>query len=268
MSNDNGSTLSAARSTRRSREELLEIPTPMATATWRPVPHHELVDHLHRDFASRGIEVVREQYATAGALGERLFGVMDLRAPGLNTPDIGTSLGLRAGNDRSMAIQVIAAARVMVCDNMCMSGSDGAVVLKKKHTSGLDLAAIVPKALGTFLEKAAQFRLDIDRMRQIDLPDAIVKSLIYEAFLEAKVLPFRLLPDVHGLYFDDDVQRAKFPDRTMWSLNNAFTESVKRLGPVPQHRHGQQIGRYFGGKVHRYMPNRAALPTPDVVDAV
>ena len=37
-----------------------------------------------------------------------------------------------------------AGARVVVCDNWCFSGSDGAVFLKKRHTSRLDLAAVVP----------------------------------------------------------------------------------------------------------------------------
>ena len=67
------------------------------------------------------------------------------------------ALGLRGANDRSMAIQVIAAARVFVCDNMCFSGSDGSVVLRKKHTSRLDLAAVVPPAIDQFIERAGAY---------------------------------------------------------------------------------------------------------------
>jgi hypothetical protein len=257
MQTETGGILLCGHSVRRSREELPEIPTPAATATWRPVPHHVLVDRLHQDLADRSIEVVRESYITNGRLGERLFGVMDLRVPGLDTPDLCTSLGLRAGNDRSMAIQVIAAARVTVCDNMCMSGSDGAVVLRRKHTSRLDLGGIIPQALETFLVKAGRWRDDIDRMRRIELADATAKAIIYDALVVGRdrALPFRLLPDVHRLYFDDDVQRARFPDRSMWSLNNAFTEAVKRLGEVPQHEYGRRIGRTFGRLVHRYTPS-------------
>ena len=40
---------------------------------------------------------------------------------------------------------------------------------------------------------------------------------------------------VSGLYFRDQAQRAKFPDRTLWSLNNAMTEAVKALRPVSRH---------------------------------
>jgi len=131
------------------------------------------------------------------------------------------------------------------------SGSDGAVVLKKKHTSRLDLAAVVPPAIESYLEKAGAFRLDIDRMRDFALADDRAKGLIYDAFTRTgAVLPVRLLPLVHRCYFDDEEQRAKFEDRSLWSLNNAFTEAVKALREVPQQRYGVAIGRYFGRVLH------------------
>jgi hypothetical protein len=102
----------------RTREQLAVIPTPAETDTWKPIPHHQLVTSLIDDLGRRGIAVVTEQYATVGRDGTRLFGVMDLRVDGLDTPDLSASLGLRGANDRSMAIQVIAAARVFVCDSL------------------------------------------------------------------------------------------------------------------------------------------------------
>jgi hypothetical protein len=237
--------------TYRTRADLAGLPTPAGTDTWKPVPHFELVSSLVDDLGRRGIAVAREQYATVGRDGARLFGVMDLRIDGLDTPDLSTSLGLRGANDRSMAIQVIAAARVFVCDNLAFSGSDGAVVLKKKHTSRLDLAHVVPPAIESYLEKAGAFRQDIDRMRGFALTDDRAKEIIYDAFTRNQpIMPLRLLPRVHAFYFDDDEQRAKFEDRSLWSLNNAFTEAVKGLRSVPQQRCGIQIGRYFGRVLH------------------
>jgi hypothetical protein len=125
------------------------------------------------------------------------------------------------------------------------------VVLKKKHTSRLDLAHVVSPAIESYLEKAGAFRLDIDRMRDFALTDDRAKGIIYDAFTRGHaVLPVRLLPLVHRVYFDDEEQRAKFADRSLWSLNNAFTEAVKSLREVPQQRYGVQIGRYFGRVLH------------------
>ena len=123
-------------------------------------------------------------------------------------------------------------------DNRCFSGSGGAVVLKKRHTSRLDLARVVPPAIDAYLEKAGAFRLDIDRMKYFDLTDGRAKELIYDAFANHEVLPLRLFPRGGRLYFDDDVQRARFQDRNLWSLNNAFTEAAKELRTVPQNSCG------------------------------
>src|SRR5262249_22437750 len=199
----------------RTRDDLSRIPTPSGTDTWKPVPHYDLVSSLIDDLRSRGIAVTREQYATVGRNGARLFGVMDLRIDGLDTLDLSTSLGLRGASDKSMAIQVIAAARVFVCDNLAFSGSDGAVVLRKKHTSRLALAEVVPPAIESYLEKAGAFRLDIERMKEFALTDERAKSIIYEGFVrDQAILPLRLLPAVHRFYFDDDEQRVKFEDRS------------------------------------------------------
>jgi hypothetical protein len=101
------------------------------------------------------------------------------------------------------------------------------------------------------VEKAGAFRFDIERMRDFALTDDWAKSVIYEAFTRRDaVLPVRLLPLVHRFYFDDEEQRAKFEDRSLWSLNNAFTEVVKALREIPQQRYGVAIGRYFGRVLH------------------
>jgi hypothetical protein len=140
---------------------------------------------------------------------------------------------------------------VFVSDNMAFSGSRGAVVLKKRHTSRLDLARVVTAELDSYLEKAGAFGLDIDRMKNHDLTDGQAKELIYDAFANHEVLPLRMLPRVGRLYFEDEVQRARFQDRDLWALNNAFTEAVKELKTVPQQNCGLEIGQFFGRIIHR-----------------
>jgi hypothetical protein len=110
---------------RRTREDLRGLPTPLPTATWRPIPHVELVTELISGLEAHGVHVVREAYCTMGKDDARLLGTMDLRIPELDTPDFGMGLGLRAGNDKSCAVQFVAAARVFLCDNWAFSGSRG-----------------------------------------------------------------------------------------------------------------------------------------------
>lgn len=47
------------------REELALVPTPLGTATHRPIPHHEVVKALVETLALRHIAPVREEYAVS-----------------------------------------------------------------------------------------------------------------------------------------------------------------------------------------------------------
>jgi hypothetical protein len=238
---------------RRTRGELATLHTPPPTPTWRPVPHAELVASLLDGLAGQGVEVTRGDYCTLGRDDAKLLGTLDLRIRDLDSPDFSMGLGLRAANDKSLSIQFVAACRVFVCDNWAFSGSEGAVFLKRKHTARLNLRAIVPSTVEQFLERAGAYHLDIDRMRNHGLTDGPAKAIIHDAFA-ARLTPLRLFPVVSSLYFEDEVQAEKFPERTLWSLNNAFTEAIKRLRDARRHDAGLRIGRHFGRLLHRREP--------------
>ena len=243
---------------RRTRDELSTLHTPPPTQTWRPVPHAELVAALLDGLAGQGVEVVREDYCTLGRDDAKLLGTLDLRIRDLDSPDFSIGLGLRAANDKSLSIQFVAACRVFVCDNWAFSGSDGAVFLKRKHTARLNVRSIVPSTVDQFLERTGAFRHDIDRMRNDELTDGRAKVIIHDAF-SAGLMPLRLFHVVSSLYFDDEAQAEKFPERSLWSLNNAMTEAVKRLKPAPQQAAGLRLGRMFGRLVHRRTPELVAV---------
>jgi hypothetical protein len=255
---ENSKLLVHAGGIRRTRDELATLYTPSPTPTWRPVPHAELVASLLDGLAGQSVEVTREDYFTLGRDDAKLLGTLDLRISGLDAEEFAMGLGLRASNDKSLSIQFVAACRVFVCDNWAFSGSSGAVFLKRKHTARLNLGSVVPPAIDQFLERAGAFRLDIDRMRDYALTDGRAKAIIHDAFASG-LMPLRLFPMVSRLYFDDETQAERFPDRTLWSLNNAATEALKLLRPAPQQAHGLGVGRMFGRLVHRARPEPVAV---------
>lgn len=59
------------------REALALVPTPLATDTHRPIPHHEIVTALVETLGFRHIGVVRDEYAVSPD-GMKMFGVLDL----------------------------------------------------------------------------------------------------------------------------------------------------------------------------------------------
>jgi len=122
---------------RVTRDTLRALPLPQPLSRrHRPVPHLELVEGIQDQLDRRGLAIRREQLALRRD-GQRLFGTMDLtwqtQAPA--APEEGLALGLRQGDDLSHAIEIVAGARIFVCDNLTLYGD--VIAVRKKHTSCL-----------------------------------------------------------------------------------------------------------------------------------
>jgi hypothetical protein len=100
------------------REELALVPTPPATATHQPVPHHEIVQALVETLGFRHIGVVRDEYAVSPD-GMKMFGVLDLET---EMHGARFSIGLRNSHDKTMRLALTCGYRVFVCSNMAFSG--------------------------------------------------------------------------------------------------------------------------------------------------
>ena len=95
------------------RGQLQVLATPEATATFKPIPHFELVDMLDRTLNQFGMHVQSEKFAIRRD-GSVLFGVFQL-AYG-ETEDGIAALGLRTANNKTMSLQICAGLSVFVCD--------------------------------------------------------------------------------------------------------------------------------------------------------
>ena len=84
------------------RLQLADVPTPLGTATHRPVPHVEVVETLVETLSFRHIGVVKEEYAV-GKDGMKMFGVMELDS-GMHGARF--ALGIRNSHDRLLQLAV------------------------------------------------------------------------------------------------------------------------------------------------------------------
>ena len=111
-----------------SREELALVPTPLATETHRPVPHHEVINALVETLGFRHIGVVHDEYAVSPD-GMKMFGALDLAT---EMHGCRFSIGVRNSHDKTMRLAMTVGYRVFVCSNMAFSG-DLAPVLDKSR---------------------------------------------------------------------------------------------------------------------------------------
>ena len=204
------------------RSQLYKFHAPTGTKTWRPVPHHLLMDAIEKEVENRGIKIVKSQLAVQRE-GTIFFGVLDLKSKN-DEDDFSSSLGVRAANNRKMSIQIAVGVRVFVCDNLAFSGD--MIALKRKHTAKLDLSVEIRSAIDRYEEQFLVYRNAISRQKKLKLTDDQAKIMIFEVFSKS-VMPLKIMHDVTQNYFEPPHE--EFSSRTMWSLNNAFTESAKLL---------------------------------------
>lgn len=230
------------------RDQLRALPPVHGTDSFKPIPHIELIETLENELNGRDIRIVREQLAMSKN-GMRLFGTFDLTLNGVE--GMAAALGLRTANNRTMALQGIAGMRVFVCDNMAFSGET--IILKRRHTSGLNLMAEIVEALSEYEKHYRKLKLEIADLQSYAMGDDLAKTLICDVFAK-QVMPVRFLPTVYEVYFNEfvnsDVPKySAFSSRTAWSLLNAFTEVQKEMPLTTRMDAAQEIGSVFGALV-------------------
>lgn len=220
----------------------LKQPAPLSKVH-KPVAHYALVEALRAEAASRGYRVTREAFAL-DARGFKVFGVMDLVLQGAPAgADATLALGFRNSTNRALAIKGVAGQRVMVCDNLTMSGD--MIAIMKKNTIGLDLAAALTAGFDKFLSHASALDRAIARLQAEQIVDTEAKAMIYDAF-NAGIVPVRLFGRVGASYFHPRDEMTDCMPRTAYGLYNAFTRAVKELSPVASWRATIALGRQFG----------------------
>jgi hypothetical protein len=242
-------TLSHSKSVLIGRQDLRDLTTPEPTATHYPIPHWRFVESLAETLHFRHLDIISEEYAVSHD-GMRFFGALTL-----NVEDSGVriAVGLRNSHDKSFSLGLTVGRRVLVCDNLALFGDYTPVV--RKHTKHVEIEAILAIAVDQMQRNFDPMRRQIAFFRGCDLSDARAKLIIYDAFFGGLAdLPKHLGAVVHEHYFEP--KYPEFEPRTLWSLENAFTSSLKELEPVARLR-----------AVGRLAPFLSQMPTLGTVGA-
>jgi len=209
------------------REELALVPTPIGTATHKPIPHAEVVSAIVETLGFRQIAVHAEEYAVSKD-GMRMFGILELQT---GFEGCRFSIGVRNSHDKSMRLALTVGYRVLVCDNMAFHGDFEPVLAK--HSKNLRLLETLSIGIDQMQRNFKPMVESVERWRGSQITDVTAKMIIYQAFIESELdIPKHLARPVHDLYFNPQLE--EFQSRTMWSLSNAFTSALKQLEPVSQ----------------------------------
>lgn len=203
------------------KEELKDVETPVGTATWKPVPHYEVAQLVTAEAVSRGYEISSEEY---GISGKRMFAVLRLHPHG--NPEYTRALGFRNSHDKSLSLGLTAGLQIVVCENLVFKGEK---TIHRKHTSGIEIETLIPKAFGNLCEEFEVLEKRVTVLKSISITMDKARLLVVKA-AEMKFIPSCDIMKVLRIYREPP--HAEFKPKTMWSLYNSFTERVKVYSPA------------------------------------
>ena len=220
------------------RDEIALVPTPEATASWKPVPHSDVIEAVTEVVYTHNWQILEEQYGLARD-GQRMFGVIRINKS--SSSEWSRCIGIRNSHDKSFAAGLTAGISVRVCSNMAFGGT---TVIKHRHTSRIELCDLVNRAVETLenefliLEDVAE-ELKIKYLESDDeARSRIVRAAEIGAINSSDIVP------VYREF--KNPSHEAFLEPTRWSLLNAFTETIKKYTPQRVDVSYAALNRCFG----------------------
>lgn len=220
-----------------SREFLDTIERPVATDTFKPIHHADLINQIMDSLWYRRMNVVGEEYAVSDD-GMKMFGLIQLD---IEYKGVRFAIGLRNANDRSMRVALVAGYKVTVCSNMMLQGDFQPMLAK--HSKNFELQDALAIACDRVQRNFGRLHSEITEKQERVIEASFARELCYKAFTDGK-FPISLMRTVHQEYFGQPSYQ-EFEQPTMWSLENAFTTAFKKLQPVQQFRYTARLGHFL-----------------------
>lgn len=233
----NGTLIAHCGASRMSRGELLGLPLPEETDTFKPISHYFLVQAIEEALSFRHIAITKEEYAVTPD-GMKFFAVLQVNA---QYEGVNFAIGLRNSNDKSMRLGIVAGYKVFVCDNLSFAGEYKPMLAK--HSKNLDLVESVSTAVDRLQRGWKPIREMIDFKRNHELSEGKARDMLYQLFTDAK-LPISLFRSTHKEFFIKP-SYDEFKPRTLWSLENAVTTVLKKLNPISCYENTSKLGKFI-----------------------
>lgn len=220
------------------RQELVLVPTPPSTLTHQVIPHAEIVSRLEEALSFRHISIASEEFAVTKD-GKNFFGVLTLDQ-GMNGASF--ALGLRNSHSKQFRLSVVVGLRIFVCSNLSFAG-DFDIVLAK-HSKSFRLTDAISIGLDQAQRQFEPMKQRVEAWREMTITDNQARLQIFRAFIEDELdAPKHLAKEVWKNW--NEPAHEEFQPRTIYSLQNAFTSSLKLLDPVPMYKATASLGNFF-----------------------
>ena len=218
-------------------DQLRQVPTPAPTASWRPVPHHQIAEHVLEEAEKHGCRIASQDYGLNPSCS-KMFGVLRFHPEG--HPEYTRALGFRNSHDKSLALGLAAGLNVFACDNLCFSGE---IVIYRRHTVRIEIASLIGDAFSSLSVQYERLEQNVVRMKTMAVTTDEARLLIVRA-AEMNAIPGSdILPVLNGFRHPP---HPEFADPTRWNLYNSFTDQAKTYSPARADQCYRKLADIFG----------------------
>jgi hypothetical protein len=200
-------------------EQLTQVAPPVATTSYEPLPHHEIVDALLETSADVGLTVKRTQFGLNPS-GTRMFGVVDFEQS--SNPDYSWSVGFRNSHDKSLSAGVCAGSRIFVCDNLAFSGE---FTCTKRHIPRNGFLKYIQHSFSSLPDQLENLQKNLDRLKMEGMSEDEARLVIFGA-AESGIISSSKVMQIWQEFQEPTYE--EFADPTQFNLLMAFTENAKR----------------------------------------
>ncbi len=168
------------------RHDLMSVPLPTETKTYKPVSHTELIGLTEASIAAAGFEIASVEYSMAkdGNVANAIY-VLKSSA---SDPDMALMIAWQNSYDKSLTLKFAIGAQVFICANGCVSGTLGS--FKRKHTG--EIQTFAPQAITDYIKRSVttfdNLKLEKDLMSSIPIDKRQTAELIGRLIIEENLI--------------------------------------------------------------------------------
>ena len=202
------------------------------------MPHIDVIEAVTEVIRAHNWNIEGEKFGLASE-GQKLFGVMEISSS--SSPEWRRCIGLRNSHDKSLAVGLTAGIVVCVCTNLAFGGT---TVVKRKHTSRIDLSELIDRAVASLEDDFLTEETVCENLKDVYLKnDDEARSSIVRAAELGVINSSDILPVYQEFKSPSHVE---FAEPTRWSLMNALSEIVKKYSPQRVDHSYLALNRAFG----------------------
>ena len=209
------------------KDLLVHAAVPMATRTYKPVSHTQLMDLTLDSIHKAGFKLDKEIYSAAkdGRVANGKFTIQNVA-----DSEMQLQIGWQNSYDKSLSLKFAIGTKIFICSNGCVSGDYGA--FKKKHQG--QIQSFAPSAIVDYIKRAGdafvKMQEEREQMKEIEIDRKIQAELIGRMIVEKEFIESTQLNIIRG-ELNKPTHNYGAPN-SLWELYQFTTFSMKEVHPA------------------------------------